>query len=224
MLTAMQIIQRACAVAKAPGYTVQCGQYLNSLLDDLQQTYDFDYIRKTIILPIAAGSNGYTLPEDYLRAREVFYSVNGTIFFLDQMALELYDQLFQGSGITNYPTKFATDIAQSPPVMYFYQPPAQSFQVTVRYQPRKDDIVNPQSSSEVPWFKDSRYLITKLAADLMQETDDARQDRYFQRAAEMLSKIMSMDDDDEGYARNVKLDPLLFKGGGARKATKNQPL
>ena len=69
MLTAAQIIQRACAVAKAPGYTVQCGQYLNSLLDDLQQTYDFDYIRKTVILPIAAGSNGYTLPEDYLRAR-----------------------------------------------------------------------------------------------------------------------------------------------------------
>lgn len=226
-----QIVTRACAIAKAPGFREQCGQYLDSLLDDLQQTYDFDYIRQTITLNIDSSSASYDLPDPadetvfgYLRAREVFYSVNGTIFWCDQISLEKYDTLFQGPGISNYPYWFATDISASPPIMLFYPPPAQPLSVTVRYQPRMPEIEDIPNSTETPWFRNQRYLITKLAADLMQETDDARADRYYKRAEDMLRLITTMDDDDEGYAKSVKLDPLKFKNNDGVRATKQQPL
>lgn len=223
-LTSTQIIDRVCAIAKAPGFRTQAGQYLNSVLDNLCQTHDFDYIRQTTIISADSSSASYDLPSDYLRGREVFYSVNGTIFWCDQMDFADYDRLFQGPGISNYPTNYATDVGTTPYTIYFYPPPAVPIDVTVRYQPRRDDITTPESSSDVPWFLDQRYLITKTAADLMQETDDARAERYLQRAEGMLKALLLMDDDNEGYARSVKLDPLKFRGGSSLKATKQQPL
>ena len=223
-LTSAQIITRVCAICKAPGFITQAGQYLNSNLDDLCQTYDFDYIRKVYSFPVSSASAVYPMPTNYLRARFCYYNVNGTIFWVDQIPYEKYLTLFQGPGVSNYPYNFATDISATPANLYFYPPPAVSVTMNVGYQPRMTDITTPETSSAIPWFLDQRYLITKISADLMQETDDDRADRFHARAAEMLRNILSMDDDKEGYARTVKLDPSTFKNNNSNRPTKQQPL
>ena len=46
-LTAAQIVTLATQVAKCPSYTSQAGQFLNAILQDLAQTYDFETVVKT---------------------------------------------------------------------------------------------------------------------------------------------------------------------------------
>ena len=201
-------------------------------LADLAQTYDFDYMRETqtiSALPVAAnGDNnlpvGYPLAADHLRTREVFYYVNGEPFYLTQMPIEKYDQLYNGPGVTSYPTHFAIRTETTPYTIYFYEPLQIPLTVFVRYQPQPADIANPQSSATVPWFTNQRYLLKKLAADIMQETDDARAGAWQKEAEEMLRLYLQMKDDSEGYAKTIKLDRNVFRGGGSLKCTKKQPL
>lgn len=230
--TAQQLVQRACFIAKAPGYLTQGGMYLNMILQDLCQTYDFDFIRQTLTLsvsPLPANGDtslptGYALNADHLRTREVFYYVNGEPFYLTQLPIEEFDQLYNGPGVTNYPQNYSIRTETSPYTIYFYQPPQVPLTVFVRYQPQKDDITNPETSSVIPWFTNQRYLLKKLSADLMGETDDKRQAGWFKEAEDMLRLFLEMKDDKENYAQTIKLDRRVFRGGGNLKATKQQPL
>ena len=230
--TSQQIVQRACAIAKAPGFLTQAGQYLNMILADLCETYDFDFIRETQVIqasPVVASGDGalptgYALAADHLRTREVFYYVNGVVFYLTQMPIERYDQLPQSSGVTNYPCNYAIRTETSPYTIYFYQPLVTPLTIFIRYQPQMPDITSPETSSVVPWFTNQRYLLKKLAADLMAETDDERELKYKVEAERMLSLFLEMKDDKENYAQTIKLDRNVFRGGGNLKATKQQPL
>lgn len=230
--TAQQIVQKACAIAKAPGFTTSAGQYLNMILDDLCQTYDFDFIRETQTLnasPLPASGDqalppGYALNADHLRTREVFYYVNGVVFYLTQMPIEKYDQLPQSSGVTNYPCNYAVRTETTPYTMYFYEPLVTPLTIFIRYQPQLPEISTPETSSAVPWFPNQRYLLKKLAADLMNDTDDVRQPVYEKAAEEMLRLFLNMKDDKENYAQTIKLDRNVFRGGGNLKVTKQQPL
>jgi hypothetical protein len=226
-LTAQQIVSLACQIARCPGYSSQAGQFLNLILNDLDENYDFDLIRATITLNIGPGlnttsNNGYLLPSNYLRAREVFYNVNGTIFYMNQIPLEDYDQLFLGPGINNYPEQYATDMSNqsATPVMYFWPPPAIPLAVTLRYMTEVATITTPETSSTVPWFPNGRYLVRKLAADLMALTNDQRMQGFLVDAAGILEKYLLMDDDKEGFAQTIRLDSRNFKNRGNLKPTK----
>lgn len=226
------IIQKACAIAKAPGFTVSAGQYLNMVLHDLCETYDFDFIRQLQTIqasPVPANGDsslpiGYALSDDHLRTREVFYYVNGEPFYLTQMPIERYDQLYNGPGVSNYPTNFAVRTETTPYTMYFYEPLQIPLTIFVRYQPEMPDIASPETSSEIPWFINQRYLLKKLAADLMNDTDDVRQPKFEADAEAMLRLFLAMKDDKEGYAQTIKLDRNVFRGGGSLRPTKQQPL
>lgn len=230
--TAQKIVQKACTVAKAPGFVQSAGEYLNLILADLCETYDFDFIRETQVIqagPVVntgdgALPNGYPLAANHLRTREVFYRVNGVPFYLTARPLEEFDQLPQSAGVTNYPTNYAIDTGTSPYTIYFYQPLVTPLTIFVRYQPLMDDIDTPETSSVIPWFTNQRYLIKKLAADLMNDTDDTRQPEYETAAEDMLRLFLEMKDDKENYAQTVKLDRRVFRGGGSLKSTKKQPL
>lgn len=220
MYTSAALIARACAIAKAPGFTSQAGQYLNMILSDLCDIYDFDFIRVTTTINLLPGILSYPLPADHLRTREVFYNISGAPFYLDQIPIEDYDQLFSGAGISNYPEKYMVKVEDAPNSMYFWPPSSISTPVTVRYQPLMADIVNPESSNEIPWFINQRYLLTKLAADLMSETDDERQNNFEARAEKMLTLFLQMKDDSEGYAKQIKLDGRTFRNRSGLKGTK----
>lgn len=229
--TSQQIVQRACYIAKAPGFVAQAGQYLNLILQDLCQTYDFDFIRELQTLNVIPLANltsglpqGYAMNADHLRTREVFYYVGGQPFYLAQMPIERFDQLFNGPGVSNYPENYSIRTETAPYTMYLYEPPQIPLTVFVRYQPQMPDITTPESSSVVPWFPNQKYLLKQLTADLMAETDDARQEKYEGQARMILDKFLMMKDDKENYAQTVKLDPLRFGNRSSLKPTKQQPL
>lgn len=229
--TSQQIVTRACYIAKAPGFLVQAGQYLNIILQDLCQTYDFDFIRQLQTLSISPLANltsglpqGYAMNADHLRTREVFYYVGGQPFYLAQMPIERFDQLFNGPGVSNYPENYSIRTETTPYTMYFYEPPQIPLTVFVRYQPQLLDITSPETSNAVPWFTNQRYLIKRLSAYLMDETDDIRQEKFEEQAEGILSKFLQMKDDKENYAQTIKLDPLRFGNRSSLKPTKQQPL
>jgi hypothetical protein len=227
-LNAGSIVTDACQIAKAPGMTLQCGDFLNELLSTLSQTYDFPEAQQLLVLPIGPNLGSGTSPAQpfswyplnlpagagYLRTKEVFYNVQGTIFWLNQLLKEQYDQLFQGGGISNYPYWYVVDTTQNlptPPQMAFYPPPNISLTVFIRLQYQPADITDPPNSTAIPWFRNRRYLVTRLAADLMQITADDRYPQFAAEATTMLDKYLMMIDDKENVATTVKLDPLRFR-------------
>jgi hypothetical protein len=223
-LAASDIITRACVIAKAPGYRVQAGTYLNMMLDTLQQTYDFDYISKPATINIRSGVNGYALPADHMRTREVFYNVNGSIFYLNQVDIRKFNSLFNGPGVDNYPYQFSIDVSTVPHTLLFYPPPAISLPVKVIYFPRTPDIASPETSGVVPWFLTQEYLIDKTAAYLMRETEDDRYQAFDDGAEKLLRSVLIMDDDKEGYPQTVKLSRQNFRPSGITRPSKAFPL
>jgi len=222
-LTASQIITRACTIAKVPGYAVQAGVYLNMLLSTVCQEYNFDHIKKSQIITFNGGA-GYDLNSDHLRTKEVFYNVNGTIFYLFQIPVETYHALFAGEGVSNYPEKYATDVSTDPNTILFYPPPSIAQNVTVNYYPEMPEISSPETSSDVPWFLNQEYLIRKVAANLMLETDDERQPLFEMQAEKMLSKILTMADDKEGFSNTIKFSRERFRSGISAGPSKSSPL
>lgn len=211
-LTNAQIIARACSIAKAPGYAVQAGQYLNMTLSTLCNNYDFDFIKKTQSITLTSAV-GYPLNSDSLRTKEVFYSVNGIIFYLFQIPIETFHALPQPNGYSNYPDRFAIDVSTTPNTILFYPPPRISQNVTVNYFPLMPDITTPETDTGIPWYTDQEYLIRKVAASVMLETDDERQPLFEDQAEEMLSKFLTMADDKEGYSQTIKLSRERFRRG-----------
>lgn len=215
-LNCAQLVLYACQIAKCPGFTSQAGDLLQMNLDQLARAHDWDILKKVETLAVnASGTNltPYAVAADYLRTKEVFYTVDGVVFYLQQLPLEQFDQLFQGTGVSNYPQNFAIDIGTTPANMYFYPPPAFALSVTHRYYHLPAAVPNIASSSTVPWFPETRYLLSALAADLMMLTDDERRPQFLAEAEALLDKYIPLSDDDEGFARQVTLDGRRFNMG-----------
>ena len=225
-LSSQQLISLACQITKQPGFVTQAGLFLNMILSDYCQTIqDQDTIRQTTILNIGATAAGYALPDNHLRTREVFYSVNGAIFYLNQIPIEDYDQLFQGPGVDNYPEQFAIQVETTPHTIFFWPPPAIPLAVNIRYQPQLTDIPSPESSTIVPWFPNQRILLRDLCVDLLMMADDtARKQDLTKDVEERMRRYLIMDDDKEGYAQTVKLDRRLFRPRDNFPPSKLSPL
>ena len=207
MLSAAQIVARACAVAHAPAWLQQGGQYLNAILSDLCQTFDLDLAKGTFpftlstsLVPnanfpnIVSGSGPYTLPLDYLRAvrDEVMWFNLGVPYPLIPVDLSEFDWMVQQAGNQAYPYLFATDMSQIPPVAVVWPGSSGAYSAMARYYRQMPDIgsgalpVNgfnpgilaPEVSPVVPWFPNQRYLLKQLAGMLMEEADDTRSQTF----------------------------------------------
>jgi hypothetical protein len=225
--TSAQIVALSCQIAKVPGYAVLAGQLLNAMLEELWQTNDFQFSRKTTFIDLtqAQPTLGYSLPSDHERTLDAFYMVNGAPRILTQLPIEQYDSLFQGVSGSSYPEFICVDVSQTPHTILAYPIPPLAAGITVRYLPQQPVIANPETNSTSPWFPSQLYLITRLAAEIMMISDDTRTDSYLKRAEGILSKFMTMGDDDrENYVRQVKLDPRYFRASGGMRATKSMPL
>jgi hypothetical protein len=225
-MTNAQIIAHACRIAKCPGYSVLAGQLYNTILNDLCQTYDFEIARKlfTFNLSPALGSGPYPLPADWLRGkdRSIFYVISGTPYNMINISIEEFDQQSQTAGLSGYPEAYTTDMSQTPPAMYVWQPAGGSYPMTCRYYAMMPDIVSPEASNAVPWFQNTQYLIEKLAAALMGVTADQRHPQYLMMAANTLREFLTMKDDTEGRAKQVTLDRRAFNRKTQLPSTKIQ--
>ena len=239
MLTAAQIVTLACQAAKAPGYTSQAGQFLNQRLVQIALQQDLDIVRRFYTFTTGIGNGGpYTLPANYLRARQVGYYNNGLWYDLSQKSLEEFNRLFQGPGLQDYPYLFATDVAGSlapppttgvgsnqgtlgtppnqntnvpVPVIYLYPQPVVNLQIEVLYFDNNVEIPNPQTSTTVPWFPDGLALVKDVAQLLMLLTDDERRMPLKNELDDDMSRYLKMDDDKEQRTLRVKLDTANFR-------------
>lgn len=222
-LTSAQICELARKIAKVPGYQVDSGRILNSVLSDLCQNYDLEICKVTqsfnmnTVVP-ATGVPANALSATWLRSkpRDIFYTIDGVPYFPTQLAQEEFDRLVLSPGLQSYPYFFFVDTSVSPNQMYFWQPPSGAFPVTARYYQQMADIVSPETDASVPWFPNQNYLITAVAGRLMQEADDDRAGTYMsdqdpQGAPYILRKYLMMMDDRGTIPHRVTLDPRFFR-------------
>lgn len=253
---ASDIVTQACQIAKCPGFTTQAQFQLNRVLETLAQNYDFPSAAYTwnnfaispnggngtgttsagatnwYLLTMPASANPVLSAASYLRTKEVFYSVNGTIFYLNQVPTEDFDRYFQGSGISNYPYSYCVDTSGTPVQatvqMAFYPPPNTNLSLTIRNQYQPNDIATANFATTVPWFPNQGLLLKLLTLAMYGYTGDRRADGL---RAEIygnaitgdpgdLSRYMKMVGDKENYAQTVKLDPRRFRNPNGLPATK----
>lgn len=228
-LQAQQIVQRACAIAKCPGFTQQGGVYLNMALEDLWLHRDLKINRVTEFITVQANNFGpFTLPLNYLRTYDLFFEQNNLPYFLNPISTEQYDQEFKDPSIANYPYEFmtilvdeGTAIAQNSAGQLFIYPQS-SGQITLthRYMVKQPDIQTPEISTVIPWFPDQEYLIRKTACYLMDESDDTRQEKFLAQCEAMLRTHLIMEGDEQQVVKSVRLDPRRFHTNRTLKPTK----
>lgn len=226
-LQAQQIVSLALQIAKAPGFTSQAGQLLNTILQGLCQDYDFDLCRGTFNFNFVVdngsgnGAGPYTLPADYLRAdpNEVFWTLLGQPYSLIPIDLSEFDRLAITPGFADFPSLYCTDMSQSPPVMFVYPPASGAYPVTVRYRRQMPDITAPETSTTVPWFPNQTYLIRRLAGEIMALTDDQRAEEFLtdqegtMGAGAILRSYLKLKDDQSTRSKKVELDRRRFGRG-----------
>ena len=231
-LTSAQICTLARQTAKCTGYTSQSGQFLNAILQDLAQTYDFETIVKTFTFNFNLSQNSgpgnqyipgcgpNPLPADFLRAKnnEAIYYIQGVRYVMINVDQAQFDNLTQTAGLQSYPTVFYIDLgpvaAGGVPIMYVWVPASGAYPVTLRYYPQLADITATETSATVPWFPNQQYLLTRLAGQLMQLTNDDRYKEYLGDgpfgSEGILRKYLEMKDDPEGRVNTVKMDRRIF--------------
>ncbi len=228
MLSSAQIVQRACEIAKCPGFTQQGGQYLNLTLQDLVLHRDLKMLRKQETIAITVGSNGpFALPTDYLRTYDLFYTVNNFPYFLFPMSQEQYDQLFKDPSIANYPYAYTTDLTaqqtQAAGSLFIFPQSTTPLSLTHRYMVQMPDVTTPELSSATPWFPDQNYLITATAMRLMQTTDDARYEAFKNDCDRLLMTHLIMEGDEQKVVKEIRLDPQRFHMNRTLRPTKLNP-
>jgi hypothetical protein len=227
-LQAQQIVTLACQEAKVPGMVSQAGQFLNATLQDLCQDYDIDQCRGlfnfTFNSVTGQGSGPYTLPSDYLRTEVedgkdlFFYVISGVPYPLIQETLAEYNWQVQTPGFSSYPYNYATDTSSSPAQLFVWPPASGSYACTMRYWRLMPDITTPETSSTIPWFPNTQYLIRSVAGRLMGIAGDNRQpdylgddpDRFPLGAGTLLKAYLKNANDREGAVHTVGLDRRRF--------------
>lgn len=228
-LQAQQIVQRACAIAKCPGFLSQGGIYLNMALEDLWLHRDLKINRVTESIPVQANNFGpFALPLNYLRTYDLFFNQNNLPYFLNPISTEQYDQEFKDPSIANYPYEFMTILVDettaqaqnSAGQLFIYPQSSGQITLTHRYMVKQPDITAPESSTVIPWFPDQDYLIKATAARLMDETDDTRKPQFVAQCNDMLRTHLIMEGDEQQVVKSVRLDPRRFHSNRSLKPTK----
>lgn len=229
MLQAQQIIALSVSQAGVPGFVNQAGIMLNTILADLAQDYDFAAARGTLnfTMPTQVDSlnrNFMTFPTDYMRALpdECFYYISGVPYNLIPVDLAEFDLMVAQAGLSNFSVIFATDMSTwvpfvTGPTAFFWMPSSGAYPAILRYQRLMPEIVNPQSSTTIPWFPNQNYLITRLTGELCKGWDDERAasllgDDNPGGAGYILRHYVQMKDDMTNRAKTVKLDRRRFGG------------
>ncbi len=219
MMTSAEIVALALQIAKVPGYTTQGGQALNMALMDLAIDNNLDIIRRTSTITVNAGTASYSLPANFLRMREAFYEVEGVPFYLTDISMPEYDQLYKGPSQTSYPDRNAVDQATN--LIYLYPMPFLGFTLNIRYMDTAVEITSPETSSVIPWFPKQDTLVTMTAERIMRITDDTRQPMFKELSDESARRFLKLTNGTT--LKTVQLDPRRFRGAGSQKPTKLYP-
>ena len=223
-LTASQIVVEACQIAKCPGYLAQAGRALNLTLQDLvlHRNLKVNLVMATIAVP--ANTNGpFDLEATYLRTYDMWFDIDGDAHFLNPCSLKQLDAENLTDGTASYPYQWASDLSGALGQLYIYPRSNVALTITHRYYLQQPDITDPQTSSTIPWFSDSDYLVTATAARLMRITDDERRPAYIAECNEMIRSHLLTEGDEQQVVKEVILDPRRFRVRASNRPTKRDP-
>ncbi len=238
VLTAQQICTLAAQIAKGPGFLSQAGQFLNQVLEDLVLNKNLKMNRVSTTITLPANTYGpVTLESDYLRTYDLFYPLptsagqgstfGGVTQFLNPITMQQFDAEFKSPSTANYPYEFATDISPQSnggnAQLYVYPQSSGIISLTHRYMLQRQPIANPESSSVVPWFQFTKFLVTQVAADLMAITGDDRRGEFMKDAMMQLQPHLIMEGDEQAAVHEISLDPRRFRTTRGVKSTKVYP-
>lgn len=249
-MQASAICLLASRIAKGGTGMVQiAGQFLNLVLEDLKLNKNLKINRVTQMLTVTSQqqTGPFPLESDYLRTYDLFYPIpsaggslaSSTIQFLVPITMEQFDAEFKSPSIANYPYEFATDLSTqaqvwsggSPGVgtltsagnLFIYPQTNGQIVMTHRYMRNQPDIPTPESSTVIPWFPYTQYLIHATAAHMMGVTGDDRESQFLQESDTMLKPHLIMEGDEQSAVHEIKLDPRKFKSNRSLKPTKVAP-
>jgi hypothetical protein len=215
-LTAQQIVQLSTQTAHCTGFLAQAGQLLNVILADLADTQDLELeaAKVTLNLTTGGGQGPYPLPIGYRRA-----SING-VYYTDSAGNHLVQGLSRDefnalnpSATAGPPVQWWADLsplstqpAATAPNLFVWPEPDKSYSLVSNLYQVISDISAPETSSNIPWFPNQRYLITRLSAMLMDLVDDQRADAFTTRADALLAAYLMYANDDEGHVKTKTRD------------------
>lgn len=186
---------------------------------------------------LVPGNGPYALPSDYLRMRkqDFVYWFNGVPYPLVAYEEYEFDRQVQQVGIASLPTTYYTDLSDpNNPVFYIYPPPNAAYPYQGKCQIRMPAVGSntsgtaiasngwdpgpnpPQSSSVVPWFPNTSYLLIRLTGEMMRSTGDQRwrqmlgKNRDGTGAQDILERITQAVDDKWKMAQRITLDQRHF--------------
>src|SRR6516164_3365096 len=198
-LSTAQIISIATQIANVPGFTAQALQLLNAVLQELDQDYDFQTIRKSFNfnfsttvsgLGYAPGSGPNPMPADFLRLHRngSFYQIFQVPYKLIGVTQEEFDTFVQQPGLASYPYLVYVDVASTPMGLFVWPPASGNYPATVRYNPIMPDIT----------------FDPNMQAYLSDEPGSGG-------SGDMLRKYLTMKDDPVTAPKTVSLDRRMFK-------------
>jgi hypothetical protein len=226
------------------------GDFLNNILEDLKFNRNLKMNRVTQPLTITAttGYGPYALEPDYLRTYDLFYAIaatgggqnaQGEIILLNHITTEQMDAEIKNPQISNYPYEYSTDTSTQAQVwsggtqgngtltsagqLFTYPATNGTVILTHRYMVNQPDIANPSTSTQIPWFPFTKYLIEQLASDMMGVTGDDRKAEFAASAENLLKPYLIQEGDEQNSVYSVRLDPRHFRGARALKSTKSMP-
>jgi hypothetical protein len=165
--------------------------------------------------------------------KDSFYTILGVPYPMIHVDQNEFDMLVQQAGLSNFPVYFTVDMSLTGtsnslsvgnpgtlnvPVALFWQVPSGAYPVTQRYYSQPADIATPSTSSQVPWFPNQNYLITRVAGELMKDADDERAPSFLSEDEEMhpmgagvlLRRYLQMQGDKGDRVQTVTLDRRRF--------------
>jgi hypothetical protein len=239
--SASQICLLASRIAKGgTGMVALAGQCLNIVLEELVLLRNLKVNRETASILVSAGIYGpFDLPANYLRTYDMFYplptSGGGTASsmtqFLTWVTTKQFDAEFKSPSVSNYPYEFMTDLSVTAKnasltgagQLFIYPQTSGSYNITHRYMIQRDQIVNPESNSNPPWFADTMYMVNATAALMMGITGDDRHAEFSAKAEKLLYPYLIQEGDEQPAITKVELDPRTFHFNKGLKPTKAMP-
>lgn len=119
--------------------------------------------------------------------------------------------------------QFGSTATQGGGQLYIYPMSATPLAITHRYLKNQPDLVSPETSTTVPWFPHSQYLIDRTAWFVMGITGDDRRDSFLQSTEALLRPYLIMEGDEQQAVQAMRLDPRRFRANRGLRPTKLDP-
>jgi hypothetical protein len=207
------VINRAIELAQldsSSSFQVLARQYYNILMDDVVTGYDWPYFRIQNPDTLFTNVKNYALPADYSRSDTCFLiDQNGAATRITIISKYRFD-LMTGNPLNGDP-RFAYIDTHSQEIVFNACPNTTRYwRLTYFRAPLEIDDQGGDDAEQID-FQDVNFVVNKLAAMLLDYTDDERAQVFHQRADQLegKSKMSSYDEDNNSI---VELGPQYRQG------------